>query len=107
MLVTHGSFKFTKNNWSRDGTTYWYRCSAKKATGCQATATVKRAEEEDENGSLVIRNFLVEGYSPQPLVLGMVDQSTLQAEMQRFSFSSFSAQSPAAIANSTLCNAMR
>ena len=65
VLVTHGSFKFTKNNWSRDGTTYWYRCSAKKATGCQATATVKRVEEEDENGSLVIRNFLVEVSTPE------------------------------------------
>ena len=48
-----------------------------------------------------------QGYSPQPLGLGMVDQSTLQAEMQRFSSSSFSAQSPAAIANSTLCDASR
>jgi hypothetical protein len=40
VLVTHSSFKFTKNNWSRDGTTYWYRCSSKKATGCTATATI-------------------------------------------------------------------
>ena len=49
--MTHKAFKLTTNNWSRDGTTYWYRCSAKKATSCTASETVKRVEERDENGS--------------------------------------------------------
>ena len=65
VLVTHSSFKFTKNNWSRDGTTYWYRCSAKKATGCTATATIKRVEEENSEGIMVVKNYLVEVSTPE------------------------------------------
>ena len=65
MLVTHNCFKFTKNNWSRDGKTYWYRCSAKKATGCPATATVKRVEEEDTDGNIVVKCLLTEVSTPE------------------------------------------
>ena len=64
-MVTHKAFKFTKNNWSRDGTVYWYRCSARKATGCTATATVKRVEEEDSMGNLVVKNYLTEVSTPE------------------------------------------
>ena len=70
VLVTHNAFKFTKNNWSRDGVTYWYRCSAKKATGCSATATVKRVEEQDVDGSIVVKNYLVEVSTPDVRYLG-------------------------------------
>ena len=64
-MVTHKSFKFTKNNWSRDGSTYWYRCSAYKATGCTATAVVKRLEEEDSEGMVVAKNFLQQVSTPE------------------------------------------
>ena len=63
--MTHKAFKFTKNNWSRDGTTYWYRCSAKKATGCTASATIKRVEEEDTEGNIVVKNYLLEVSTPE------------------------------------------
>ena len=65
VLVTHNAFKFTKNNWSRDGSTYWYRCSAKKATGCPASATVKRVEELEPDGSVVVKNYLLEVSTPE------------------------------------------
>ena len=59
--MTHKAFKLTTNNWSRDGTTYWYRCSAKKATGCTATATIKRVAE----GNIVVKNYLLEVSTPE------------------------------------------
>ena len=65
VLYTHNAFKFTKNNWSRDGTLFWYRCSAKKSTGCTATATIKRVEEEDEEGQVVVNNYLLEVSTPE------------------------------------------
>ena len=65
VLVTHNAFKFTKNNWSRDGTTFWYRCSQKKATGCPATATVKRVEVEEEDGTISVTNSLIEVSTPE------------------------------------------
>ena len=46
-------------------------------------------------------------YSAQPLAFSMVDMSSVQAEIRRFSVFSFPAQSPSAIANSTLCDASR
>ena len=64
-MVTHNAFKFTKNNWSRDGRTYWYRCSAYRATGCTATAMVKRLEEEDPEGLVVVRNHLIQVSTPE------------------------------------------
>ena len=60
VLVTHKAFKFTKENWSRDKSTYWYRCSAYKATGFTATAVVKRSEEEDSEGMVVVKNYLLQ-----------------------------------------------
>ena len=63
--MTHGAFKFTKNNWSRDGSTYWYRCSQKKATGCPATATVKRVVEENTDGTTTVTNYLLEVATPE------------------------------------------
>ena len=64
-MVTHNCFKFTKNNWSRDGKTYWYRCSTKKTTGCPATATIKRVEEEDTDGNIVVKCYLTEVSTPE------------------------------------------
>ena len=63
--MTHNAFKFTKNNWSRDGSTYWYRCSANKATGCPASARVKRVEELEPDGSVVVKNYLLEVSTPE------------------------------------------
>ena len=75
VLVTHNAFKFTKNNWSRDGTTYWYRCSAKKATGCTASATVMRVEEEDSEGSIIVKNFLIQVSTPEVCTMTTLDKN--------------------------------
>ena len=64
-MVTHKAFKFIKNNWSRDGTTYWYRCSAYRATVCTATAMVRRLEEEDPEGLVMVRNHLIHVSTPE------------------------------------------
>ena len=56
-MVTHKAF--TQNNWSRDGSNYWYRCSVYKATGCTATAVVKILEEEESAGMIVVKNYLL------------------------------------------------
>ena len=45
VLITHECFKFTKNNYSRDGKTWWYTCASKNSHGCAARATIKRQEE--------------------------------------------------------------
>ena len=63
MVTRHSSSP--KNNWSRDGSTYWYCCSAYKATGCTATAVVKRLEEEDSEGMVVAKNFLQQVSTPE------------------------------------------
>ena len=64
-MITHNAFKFTKNHWNRDGTTYWYRCSLKRGTGCPATATIKREEKVDDQGNVVVNNYLVEVSTPE------------------------------------------
>ena len=63
VLVTHKAF--TQNNWSRDGSNYWYRCSVYKATGCTATAVVKILEEEDSEGMVVVKNYLLQVSTPE------------------------------------------
>ena len=63
--MTHNSLKFTKNNWFRNGVTHWYRCSAHKATGCTAKATIKRLEEMDDEGNMIVKNYLVEVSTPE------------------------------------------
>ena len=65
VLVTQNCFKFTKNNWSKDGKTYWYRCSTRKAIGCPATATIKRLEEEDTDGNIVVKCYMTEVSTPE------------------------------------------
>ena len=64
-MYTHNAFKYTKNNWSRDGTIFWYRCSVKKSTGCTASATIKCVEEEDDEGKVVVSNYLLEVSIPE------------------------------------------
>ena len=79
VLVTHSSFKFTKNSWSRDGTTYLYCCSS-KATGCTATATIKRVEEENSEVIMVVKYYLVDVSTPE------VDVDTLPTFVLTFFF---------------------
>ena len=65
VLVTHGMFKFQKNNASRDLSTWWYTCACKISHGCNARAIVKREEFTGEDGELYVRNTLVEVATPE------------------------------------------
>ena len=66
VLITHGGhFKFTKNNFSRDGKTHWYTCSQKLSHGCTARAIIKREEFTGDDGELWVKNRLVEIATPE------------------------------------------
>ena len=66
VLITHGGhFKFTKNNYSRDGKTHWYTCSNKQSHGCTARAIIKREEFIGDDGELWVKNRLVEIATPE------------------------------------------
>ena len=66
MLITHGGyFKFSKNNYSRDGKTHWYTCSNKQSHGCTARAIIKREEYIGDDGELWVKNRLVEVATPE------------------------------------------
>ena len=66
VLITHGGhFKFTKNNFSRDGKTHWYTCSQKLSHGCKARAIIKREEFTGDDGELWVKNRLVEIATPE------------------------------------------
>ena len=68
VLITHGGFfKFTKNNYSRDGRTHWYTCCQKKSHGCTARAIIKREEFTGEDGEQYVKNELVEVSTPEVL----------------------------------------
>ena len=59
-------FKFTKNNSSKDGRTWWYTCSRKAINGCSARAIVERTEVVDERGVLLsVNNRLVDVATPE------------------------------------------
>ena len=65
VLITHGMFKFQKNNASRDFSTWWYTCSHKKNHGCKAKATVRRSENTEDDGSIHVENTLLEVSTPE------------------------------------------
>ena len=65
VLITHKSFKFTKNNASRDYKTFWYTCSFKSSHGCTARAIVKRHEFTVEDGELYVENKVVDVATPE------------------------------------------
>jgi hypothetical protein len=63
VLITHGGhFKFTKNNYSRDGKTHWYTCSNKQSHGCTAPAPAC--------GKTLIKVSLKEGIEDDSLPTG-------------------------------------
>ena len=64
VLITHNTFKFTKNNASRDYITWWYTCSYKSSHGCKGRAIIHRDEEEGSDG-LEVRNRLVDVSTPE------------------------------------------
>ena len=64
-MVTHGMFKFTKNNSSKDGRTWWYTCARKAVNGCSARAIIERMESVDENGVTSVQNKLVDVATPE------------------------------------------
>merc|ERR1719318_1049027 len=65
VLITDETFKFTKNNSSQDGKTWWYTCAHKNSHGCAARATIKRQEFTGEDDELYVKNFLVEISTPE------------------------------------------
>ena len=70
VLITHGGyFKFTKNNYSRDGKTHWYTCAHKKSHGCSARAIIKREEFTGEDGQLYVSNTLLEIATAEVFIL--------------------------------------
>ena len=64
-MITHNTFKFTKNNSSRDYKTWWYTCSHKVSHGCTGRAIIERTEFEGEDGETMVKNILVEVATPE------------------------------------------